>query len=43
MFSYIAERKRLPIINESDNVRMPLECDKYEDQNPMYDISDYGE
>jgi hypothetical protein len=35
MFSYIAERKRLPIINENDNIRMPVECDKYEDPDIM--------
>jgi hypothetical protein len=29
MFSYIAERKRLPVVNEKDAVRMPLICDKY--------------
>jgi len=33
MFSYIAERKGLPIIKEADNIRMPLECDKYQDKN----------
>lgn len=32
MFSYIAERKRLPVINEKDSIRMPLECDKFEDE-----------
>jgi hypothetical protein len=31
MYSYIAERKRLPAVNEPDTIRMPLECDKYED------------
>ena len=31
MYSYIAERKRLPVVNEPDTIRMPLECDKYED------------
>lgn len=36
MFSFIAERKKLPIINEAGAVRMPLECDKYEDINSDY-------
>lgn len=36
MYSYIAERKRLPVLNEPDVIRMPLECDKYRD--PMVDI-----
>jgi len=43
MFSYIAEKRKLPIINESGNIRMPLECDKYEDKNPVYDINNYSE
>jgi len=29
MYSYIAERKRHPVVTEPDTVRMPLECDKY--------------
>jgi len=29
MFSYIAERKRLPVVTEPDTIRMPLVCDKY--------------
>lgn len=33
MFSYIAERKKLPVINELDEIRMPLECDMYVDMN----------
>jgi len=30
MYSYIAERKRHPVVTEPDTIRMPLECDKYE-------------
>jgi hypothetical protein len=33
MYSFIAERRKLPIVNEENTVRMPLECDKYKDQN----------
>ncbi len=39
MYSYIAERKRHPVVNESDTIRMPLECDKYK-QTPMDDWED---
>lgn len=38
MYSFIAERKKLPVISEVDNIRMPLECDKYEDMNGCFDI-----
>jgi len=33
MFSYIAERKSLPVVKEEDSIRMPLECEKYKDKN----------
>jgi hypothetical protein len=36
MYSYIAEKKKLPIVKEDGNIRMPLECDKYESQNEYY-------
>lgn len=29
LFSFIAERRKLPVIKEEDTIRMPLECDKY--------------
>ena len=32
MYSFIAERKKLPVVNESDAIRMPLKCDSYVDQ-----------
>lgn len=32
MYSSIAERRKLPVVNEPDTIRMPLECDKYKDQ-----------
>jgi hypothetical protein len=31
MYSFIAERKKLPVVNESDVIRMPLECKSYGD------------
>ena len=31
MYSFIAERRKLPVINESDAIRMPLECDSFKD------------
>ena len=30
MYSYIAERRNLPCINDSDHIRMPLKCDNFE-------------
>jgi hypothetical protein len=30
MFSYLAERRKHPVVNEPDAIRMPLECDKHE-------------
>lgn len=29
MFSFIAERRNLPVIKEPNTIRMPLDCDKY--------------
>jgi hypothetical protein len=36
MFSFIAEKRRLPVINELHTSRMPLECDKYDNGYGFY-------
>lgn len=30
MYSFYAERRKHPVVNENDTIRMPLECDKHE-------------
>ncbi len=39
MFSFIAERKKLPVVNETGVVRMPLQCDDYEGSTTEVDIN----
>lgn len=41
MYSFIAERRQLPVLKEQDVVRMPLECDKYKDNYYDINISEY--
>lgn len=43
MYSFIAERKKLPVVNESDAVRMPLECESFKDQYTEFDLEDINE
>ncbi len=43
MFSYLAEKRNLPVTKEENTIRMPLECDKYttEADNLPNDFFDY--
>lgn len=41
MYSFIAERRKLPIIRDPDTIRMPLDCDKYVDQSAYNPFDDF--
>jgi len=37
MYSFIAEKRKLPVIYEKDTIRMPLECDLYKSPNDNFE------
>ena len=43
MFSFVAERRKLPVVTNPDAIRMPLECDKYRDMHQHFDDYYIGE
>lgn len=38
MFSFIAERKKLPVVYDGVSIRMPLDCDLFEQTNVEQDL-----
>jgi len=38
MYSFKAERRKLPVVNEPDTIRMPLQCESF--NNPFENIDD---
>ncbi len=41
MYSFIAERRKLPVVNDGNSIRMPIQCDHYKNPENLIDDSNF--